>query len=578
MDKLKQWLFLSEKGWTDLKHAIRACTFSSLSLMLPFMVTVQVFIEVLKPLSGGEISWTHLWVLFGIGVISFFIVFALFRYDYGKTYVAAYSQSEKTRLGVAGHLRKLPLSFFNRKDLSELSTNMMGDCTNIEGMMTSVIPQIAANIISSTIVCVLLAFFDWRLALAVLITLPFALAVMWFSRKLQNRSFERHVDAKLKATAQTQEYLEGIKVIKSYGEGGTRFAQLKQALDDMRQAAIKVQVVSSAFISVSTVLLQAGVGLTVFVGTFLITKGQVDFVTLLMFLLIAVRIYGPIVTSLTMLPDLLYVSVSSRRLHELMDSPVMEGNENMDTASDTIEFEGVGFSYDDAEVIHDFSARVQAGSITAIVGPSGSGKSTLSRLAARFWDVQEGRVSVGGIDVKQIAPEKLMESMSFVFQEVLLFDDTVFNNIRIGRADSSDAEVYAAARAAQCEEFIEALPQGYDTLLGENGNALSGGQRQRISIARALLKNAPILFLDEATASLDPESEMQVQTALSHLIQGKTVLVIAHRLRTITEADTILVLDKGRLVEQGSHEELRAQGGWYARMIEEQQKAQGWVV
>ncbi|MGL5513985.1 MAG: ABC transporter ATP-binding protein [Sporomusa sp.] len=578
MTKLKKWLFLDNEGWARLGKAVFACTLSNLSLMLPFTITTQVFIELLKPLAGQAISWQRMWLLFGFGAASFGFVFFCLKNDYKKTYVASYTQSESNRLNVAGHMRRLPMSFFNKRDLAELSGNIMADCTNIEQLMSSVLPQLFSNLISLTLICLMLAVFNWQMALAMFCTLPVSTLLMWGSRKAQNRQFERHVEAKLTASAQTQEYLEGIKVIKFSGQGTARFESLKQALDEMQRAAMKVQLVSSSFTSLSAVLLRAGVGITVFAGTLLLTCGRIDFITMLMFLLIVVRIYSPFLTVLTMLPDLLYVSVSSRRLQSLMNTPAMEGNNNANINSHSIEFEHVSFSYNDEEVIHDLTASLPAGGITAIVGPSGGGKSTLTRLAARFWDVQKGSVRVGGTDVKELTPNTLMQQMSFVFQDVILFSDTVINNIRIGRPDASDEDIYAVARAAQCDSFIRELPDGYNTMLGENGSTLSGGERQRISIARALLKDAPIVLLDEATASLDPENEVLVQRAISRLVQDKTVVVIAHRLRTITGADKILVLEDGSLVEEGTHSSLMEQEGLYHKMYTLQTQNQQWAV
>ena len=578
MTKLKQWLFLDNEGWARLRKAVFACTLSNLSLMLPFTITTQVFIELLKPLSGQAISWQRMWLLFGIGAASFCIVFFCLKNDYKKTYVASYTQCERNRLNVAGHMRRLPMSFFNQRDLAELSGNIMADCTNIEKLMSSVLPQLFSNLISLTFISLMLAVFNWQMALAMFCTLPVSALLMWGSRKAQNRQFERHVEAKQTASAQTQEYLEGIKMIKSSGQGAARFESLKQALDEMRRAAMKVQLVSSSFTSLSAVLLRAGVGITLFVGTLLLTYGRIDFITMLMFLLIVVRIYSPFLTVLTMLPDLLYVTVSSRRLQSLMNAPAMEGNSGADIKTHNIEFEHVSFSYNNEEVIHNLTACLPAGGVTAIVGPSGSGKSTLTHLAARFWDVQKGSVRVGGIDVKEIAPNALMQQMAFVFQDVTLFSDSVINNIRIGRPGASDEEVYAAARASQCDNFIRSLPNGYNTMLGENGSTLSGGERQRISIARALLKDAPIVLLDEATASLDPENEVQVQQAISRLVQGKTVVVIAHRLRTITGADQILVLEDGCLAEEGTHASLMEQEGLYHKMYTLQMQSQQWAV
>ena len=535
--------------------------------MIPFSITLLIFVELLAPLTGGAVSWNKLWLLFGAGVIAFIAIFLLSKNEYKKTYVSSYSQSEATRLNVAEHMRQLPMSFFNARDLSELSSNIMGDCTNLEEAMSNIIPQMIADIITAIIICVFLAFFDWRMALAIFIMLPVSALILILSQKLQERLFSRHVNAKLNAEKQTQEYLDGIKVIRACGLGGEKFTVLDDAFTELRRLAIKVELGSGSVIALSTMLLRCGIGIAVFVGTSLLVSGQIDFLILLMFLLISSRIYGPILTTLTMLPDLLYLKVATGRLRTLMESEPMSGRCDTPVPTSEIAFENVSFSYGKEKVLNGVSFAAAEGHVTALVGPSGSGKSTISRLAARFWDADSGIVKVGGIDVKTLEPEYLMHKFSFVFQDVTLFNDTVENNIRIGKPDASEEEIRDAAKAACCDEFIEKLPDGYKTMLGENGATLSGGERQRISIARALLKDAPIIILDEATASLDPENEVSVQQAINRLVAGKTVLVIAHRLRTIAGADRIVVLENGCVVEQGTHQELLERHGLYERLF-----------
>lgn len=583
MLKLKETLMLTDKGYIDLKKAIAACTLTNLSLMLPFIVTVQIFGELLKPLTGGEIAWNTMWLYFGLGIVAAVLVFMAHKNDYKKTYIASYMESEATRIRVAEHLRKLPMSFFNRKDLSELTTNIMGDCATNEHVLSHIIPQLIANAISITLICVMLAAFDWRLALTVFCTVPVALAIIVASRKIQKNLSEKHVDAKLKASDQVQEYLEGIKVIKACGLDGSKFSALEQALRRMMQMAIKMEFGTGVFVTGAQIVLQAGIGLTVFAGTYLLTGGRIELIPLLIFFLIVVRIYGPILTVLTLLPELLYMQISTSRMRTLFTTPVMEGDSEKPVSDYNIELNNVSFSYSgrmspEDIVINNVSVSIPANAITALVGPSGSGKSTLVKLIARFWDTGSGSVKIGGIDVKTLDPEHLMSYMAFVFQDVVLFNDTVYNNIRIGKMDATEQEIRAAAQAACCDEFVLDLPDGYQTVLGENGSTLSGGERQRISIARALLKNAPIVLLDEATASLDPENEVLIQQAVSRLITGKTVIVIAHRLRTVAGADKIIVLDHGSVVEEGTHEELIHRQGLYARLYAIQQESLGWSV
>ncbi|SDH88313.1 ATP-binding cassette, subfamily B [Desulfosporosinus hippei DSM 8344] len=419
--------------------------------------------------------------------------------------------------------------------------------------------------------------------MTVFCTVPIAFLIILYSRKFQKKISEKHVEAKLTASDQIQEYLEGIKVIKSCGLHGPKFTGLEKALSLMKQMAIKLEFGTGVFVAGAQIVVQAGVGLTVFVGTYLLTGGKIELIPLLMFFLIVVRIYGPILTELTLLPELLYMQISTGRMRTLFSTPIMEGDATREIQDYNIDLENVSFSYTgelslEEGVINNLTLSIPANGITALVGPSGSGKSTLSKLIARFWDVDRGAVKIGGIDVKTLDPEHLMSYMSFVFQDVVLFNDTIYNNIRIGKLDASEEEVRTAAQAACCDEFVSGLPEGYQTILGENGSTLSGGERQRISIARALLKNAPIVLLDEATASLDPENEVLIQQAISRLIQGKTVIVIAHRLRTIAGADKIIVLDQGRAVEEGTHEELLAGKGLYEKLYSIQQQSLGWSV
>lgn len=576
MKTLERLLLLDAKGKQGLGRAVFACLLTSLSLMIPFTITIQAFGEVMKPLTGGVICWNRLWLLFGIGAISFIAIFLFSKNDYRKTYGSSYSQAEATRLRVAEHMRALPMHFFNTRDLSELAGNIMSDCTNIEQTMSSAIPQLIANVLSICLVCIALAFFDWRMALAVFITLPIAFFVFFLSRKLQTRAFSRQVEAKVLAEKQSQEYLEGIKVIRACGLGGERFKVLDEAFGELKRAALQVELVSGGTMAISSMLLRAGVGVTAFVGVALLSGGQINFLTMLMFLLIVVRIYGPVLTVLTLLPDMLYLRVSSKRLRTLMETSPMRGNNGQPETPFHVEFDHVRFGYHENTVLDDISFSAASGKITALVGPSGSGKSTVARLAARFWDVREGGIRIGGVDVRDIEPEQLMKHIAFVFQDVTLFNNTIENNIRIGKADATDEQVRAAAKAACCDDFVAALPNGYQTLLGENGGTLSGGERQRISIARALLKDAPIILLDEATASLDPENEVQVQKAISLLVKGKTTIVIAHRLRTITGADHIVVLDGGKAVEQGTHSELLARNGLYHKLYTIQQQTAKW--
>lgn len=574
---LKEKLYLSDKGWNDLKKAIIACTLTNLAMLLPFGVTVMIFGELIRPLTGGELDTKKLWILWGVGLVGALLVFIAAKNDYRKTYIASYQESNATRLRIAEHLRKLPMSFFNTKDLSELTTNMMSDCSSMESMLSSTIPPLIANLITVTLTCIMLAFFDIRLALCLFCTVPLAFGVILLSRRKQKQLFETQNEARLEAGGQVQEYLEGMKIIKSCGLDGAHFKKLDNALQRLRKTSVKVEMGVGVFMSGASMILQAGMGITVFVGTMLLINGRIELLTLLMFLLMSTKIYGPFLAVLSQLSSLLNLSVVTSRMRTLLSTPAM-GGEGEAASGCGISMKHVTFGYDNEDVIKDMSIDIPEGSVTALVGASGSGKSTVSKLLARFWDVNDGRISLGGKDIRTLSPDSVMKKMSFVFQDVTLFNDTVFNNIKIGSPTATDEQVYAAARAAYCDEFVSALPQGYDTVLGENGGTLSGGERQRISIARALLKNAPVIMLDEATASLDPENEVLIQKALARLVRCKTVIMIAHRLKTVVDSDNIIVLDDGKVREQGTHPQLMEKNGIYRKLFDIQQKSMGWGV
>jgi ATP-binding cassette subfamily B protein len=580
MFRIKETLGLSDKGYDDFKRGVRACVMSHLSLLLPFIVIIQSVIALLEPLlSGKTLDGARLWTLFAAGVSAGAVYFFAYRNEYRKTFTVAYSEAEKIRLEVAEHMRRLPLSFFNNKDLSELTVNIMADCASIEHTMSHVLPGLFGGAITVALTSAMLAFYDWRMALALFIPLPVSFGIIAASRKLQSKFGERHVQAKLGVSGQVQEYLEGIKVVKAFGLSGEKSRALESSLRGMMWEAIKFEGIAGIFVTAAMMILQAGIGLVVLAGVTLLSVGTLAVIPFLTFILISSRIYSPLIVMLTLLPEFFYMLVSTRRMRELRRIPPMSGDEGATLENRDIELENVSFAYNDNEdVIKDISLTIPQNSVTAFVGPSGGGKTTVSRLIARFWDVRRGEIRIGGRNIREIDPERLMSYMSFVFQDVVLFNDTAANNIRIGKSGASDGEVREAAVKARCDEFIRALPDGYDTVIGENGATLSGGERQRISIARALLKDAPILLLDEATASLDPENESLIQGAISELVKGRTVIVIAHRLRTVMGADKIAVLEGGRLVEEGTGEELIKRNGLFAKLYKIQQASLGWTV
>ncbi|MHB9294513.1 ABC transporter ATP-binding protein/permease [Pillotina sp. SPG140] len=578
MFNIKALLGLTDEGYKGFKQAVAAVVWSNLSHVLTFAVIIQTIATLLAPLvTGAGLDRGKLWALFGLGLAAGALSFLASRNEYRKTYTSAYRESETVRVEVAERIRRLPLSFFNTKDLTELTTTMMADCTAIEHTMSHVAPGLFANVLTIVLTCALLALYDWRMALALFAALPLAFALILGSRTIQNVLGERHVAAKLDVSEQVQEYLEGIKVVKAFGLAGEKSAALKSSLRTMMREAIRFESITGTFITLAMTVLHGGIGLVVLVGVSLLNGGSLGLLPFLTFIVISAKIYSPLIVVLTLLPEFFYFLVSTRRMQNLRREPVMDGDAHFDPKDYSITLKNVSFGYSEDKVIQNVSLFIPQHSLTALAGPSGSGKSTLARLIARFWDVGEGDIFIGGRNIRDISPEALMAYMSFVFQDVVLFNDTVKNNIRIGKEGASDEEVYAAAKAARCDGFIGALPEGYGTVIGENGSTLSGGERQRISIARALLKNAPIVLLDEATASLDPENEAQIQEAVSELVKNRTVIVIAHRLRAVLGADKIAVLERGRLIEEGSGPELIARGGLFARLYRIQQESLGWT-
>ena len=578
MRKLQKYFLLSDHGYNDLKKGIIACSLTNFSMMLPFSATMMLIAELLNPLFGGEISAVKLWLCVGFALIGAFAMFLASMNDYENTYVSAYKESEKTRIKTVEHIRKLPMSVFNSKSLSELTTNIMSDAEVSEHVMSHIVPQLFANTISISVICIMLTFMSWQLSLSIFFSVPLALGCTYFAKKVNVVFGTKLAKGKLSASSEVQQYIDGMKVIKACNLNGEKAEHLQEALKTLKKLSMKFEFISGIFVTGGQVLLQLGVGVVVLVGTGLLISGSIDFMIFLAFLLIVTRIYGPITSILVLLPEMMYHTLALKRTKALMEIEIMEGSEDVQFDNFDITFENVGFKYNDEDTLQGINSTIKEGEITALVGPSGSGKTTLTKLIARFWDVNEGVVKVGGIDVKTVDPEHLLQYISFVFQDVILFQDTIYNNILIGNKNATKEEVMAAAKAAQCDEFVKKLQDGYDTKVGENGATLSGGERQRISIARAILKNSPIILLDEATASIDPGNEASIQNALSELTQGKTVIVIAHRIHTVVDCDKIIVLDKGKLVEEGTHETLMAHKGLYARLYDIQQKATQWTV
>ena len=496
--------------------------------------------------------------------------------QYRATYGLVYDQVRDTRLSLAERLRKLPLGYFGRRDLADLTETIMGDVNRMEHVWSHVLGYLYGAYLSTAIIALCLLFYDWRLAIACLWGVPVAFGLLFGSRKLAERSSEATKTAALRVSDGIQEALENVREIRAANQEERYLAGLNEKIDQHEKVTIRGELTNGLFINAASVIMRLGVATTILAGADLILSGRIDFMLLFLFLLVITRVYAPFDQSLALIAELFLSQVSADRINEIYKTPTAEGTEVFHPQGHDIVFDRVSFSYDEKEVLHDVSFTAREGEVTALVGPSGSGKSTCARLAARLWDVTAGAIRVGGVDISTVDPEVLLGDYSMVFQDVVLFDDTVMENIRLGRRGATDEEVMAAARAANCEEFVRRLLQGYRTPIGENGARLSGGERQRISIARALLKDAPIVVLDEATASLDVENETKVQGALSRLLAGKTVLVIAHRMRTVAGADHIVVLENGHVAEQGAPAELMEAGGLYRRMVELQSESAQW--
>ena len=513
-----------------------------------------------------------------LGLVIAFVILSFVTHlqQYHATYGLVYNEVKSTRLSLAERLRKLPLGYFGKRDLADLTETLMGDVNRMEHVWSHVLGYLYGAYISTAIIAVCLLVYDWRLTIACLWGVPVAFGLLFGTRKISARASERTKQAAIRVSDGIQEALENVREIRATNQEVRYLAGLNQKIDDHEKVTIQGELGTGIFVNAASVIMRLGVATTILAGASLIVSGQIDFMLLFLFLLVITRVYAPFDQSLALIAELFVSQVSADRMNEIYNTPTAEGVERFQPKGHDIVFDHVGFAYDKKKVLDGVNFTAREGEVTALVGPSGSGKSTCARLAARLWDVTEGTIRVGGVDISTVDPEALLTDYSMVFQDVVLFDDTVMENIRLGKRGATDEEVRAAAEAANCGEFIRRLPQGYDTPIGENGAKLSGGERQRISIARALLKNAPIVLLDEATASLDVENETKVQGALSRLLAGKTVLVIAHRMRTVAGADHIVVLENGHVAEQGPPAELMERGGLYRRMVELQSESARW--
>lgn len=572
---LQRRFALSRQGAVDLIKGCLACVAQDISFMLPVGLLYYFVIDMMN----GGVNGNRI-VFYAVGaLVCLCLIFIVTRFQYNATYLATYVESGVRRISLAEQLRKIPLSFFGKKDLADLTNSIMSDCATLETAFSHFVPGLAGSLISTTLIGICLFFYDWRMALAAVWVLPIAFAITFFSARIQEYFQSRLVKADVALEEGVQECIESLQDLKANNAEENYLKGLGKKIDEVEKRHIIAELGVAIFVVSGALILKFGIATVALVGSALLIQGEITIPLFFMFLLVASRLYAPLEGALQNLAAVISTKTNINRMNEILDHPIQTGSNKVSNKGYDIVFSHVGFSYNTGEtVLHDVSFTAKQGEVTALVGPSGGGKTTVSRLAARFWDINKGKITVGGMDISKIEPETLLSLYSIVFQDVTLFNNTIMENIRIGKTDATDEEVIAAARLANCEEFAEKLPDGYNSMIGENGCELSGGERQRISIARAFLKNAPIILLDEATASLDVENETLIQAALSRLIKDKTVLVIAHRMRTVSGADKVVVLSGGSVAEQGTPEELMTTGTIYPHMVKLQMISQDWGI
>lgn len=572
---LQRRFALSRQGAVDLIKGCIACVVQDISFMLPVGLLYYFVIDAMNGnLNGSRIAF------YAVGsLVCLCLIFIATWFQYNATYLATYVESGVRRISLAEQLRKIPLSFFGKKDLADLTNSIMGDCATLETAFSHYVPALAGSLISTTLIAICLFAIDFRMALAAVWVLPIAFTITLFSARIQEYFNRKSVAANVALESGVQECIESLQDLKSNNAEERYLKGLDKKIDYVEKRHIITELGTALFVVSSTLILKFGIATVALVGSALLIRGEIDIPLFFMFLLVASRLYAPLEGALQNLAAVISTKTNINRMNEIFDQPIQTGSNTMTNQGYDIVFDHVGFAYNTGEtVLKDVSFTAKQGEVTALVGPSGGGKTTVSRLAARFWDINKGKITVGGMDISKIDPETLLSLYSIVFQDVTLFNNTIMENIRIGRKDATDEEVIAAARLANCEEFAVKLPDGFYSMIGENGCELSGGERQRISIARAFLKNAPIILLDEATASLDVENETLIQAALSRLIKDKTVLVIAHRMRTVSGADKVVVLSNGFVAEQGTPEKLMNTGKIYPHMVKLQMISGDWGI
>lgn len=575
-EKLKHTFALSDRGAKDMVKAFFACILHNLSLMVPVVLLYNLISDLLD---GGIPEGKSTFYIVGL-VIALGFIMLTYYIQYNATFFATYVESGVRRLSLAEKLRKIPLSFFGKKDLSDLTTVLMTDCATLEGGLSHWVPEFIGSLISTLLIAAGLFIFDWRMALASLWVLPVSFGIILASAGVMRSRQEKVTEVSIACSDGIQECLETLRDLKANNAEDGYLKGLDRKIKDVEKYTVIGELTNAVFHTCGRMVLKLGIATTVLAGGALLADGKITLLTFFAFMILVSRVYDPLIAALDNLSAVIMIrNIQCRRMDEILSHPEQEGAEKLTNRGYDIVFDHVGFSYNSGEtVLKDVSFTAKQGQVTALVGPSGGGKTTVSRLASRFWDIQKGKITVGGMDISKIDPEALMSLYSIVFQDVTLFNNTVMENIRLGRKDATDEEVFEAARLANVDEFAEKLPDKWNTLIGENGCELSGGERQRISIARAFLKDAPIILLDEATASLDVENETLIQESLSRLIENKTVMIIAHRMRTVAGADKIVVLSEGTVAEQGSSDMLLKKNGIYARMVKLQTQSQNWAM
>lgn len=574
IEKLMHRYALSRRGAKDLIKGVVACTLQDISFMFP-VTLLYLFV---KDLLANNLKGKTLFYVIG-AVVCLIVVFTITLWQYNSTFLATYVETGTRRITLAEKLRKIPLSFFSKKDLADLTSTIMADCTYLETAFSHFIPPFAGSMISTVIIAISLLFFDVKMAIASLWVLPVAIIIVVSTAKVQQKLTQKSMDAKMDAANGIQECIDTIADLKSNNAEKRYLVSLDDKIDNVEKRVLKNEFGTAVFVSCAQMVLKLGIATTALAGSALLIKGEIDVLTFFVFLLLVSRLYDPMQAALQNLAAIISTKTNVDRMNEILDHDVQSGDSKLTNNGYDITFDNVSFSYNNNEkVLDNVSFTAKQGEITALVGPSGGGKTTVSRLAARFWDVTSGNITVGGMNISNVEPETLLSLYSIVFQDVTLFNTSVAENIRLGKKGATDEEVLVAAKLANCDEFVQKLANGYDTEIGENGCNLSGGERQRISIARAFLKNAPIILLDEATASLDVENETLIQTALSKLIENKTVIVIAHRMRTVKNADKIVVLSDGKIAECDTPDKLMQKDSIFKHMTELQTASQNWTI